>query len=68
MVPRDRTRGDRQTEDWEIPFEHQKTLFHFEGNEKLSQVAERGVRMSLPGDSKKPSGHGPVQLGLSDPG
>ena len=56
-----------QTGTQEVPFEHQETLFHCEGDGALAQVAQGGCGVSILGDTQKPSGHGLGQQTLGGP-
>lgn len=61
MVPSGRTRGNGLRE-------HQETLFHYEGDRALAQVAQRDCGVSIIGYiQKKPSGHSPGQAALGVP-
>jgi len=54
------------TETQEVLSEHQETLYS-EGDQALAQVTQRGCRVSILGDSQKPSGQVPGQLALGSP-
>lgn len=43
-----------------FPSEHQDTLFQCEGHRTLLQVAQKGCGVSIFGDTKNTSGHGPA--------
>ena len=55
------------TEIHKVPSEHQETLFYFEGDRALEQVAQGTCRVSILGDIQKPSGHGTGLLDLGGP-
>lgn len=68
VVASDRTKGKGHTlETQEVPFTHQKTLFHHAGDWTLTQVTQRGTGRSILEDIQNPSGHGPLQLTPGDP-
>lgn len=54
------------TELQEAP-EHHRTLFHYESNGTLAQVAQRGCGVSILRDTEELPGHGPGQLALDGP-
>jgi len=47
--------------------ECQETFVHREGHQALLQVAQKGCGVSIVGDTKNPSGHGPAQPALGGP-
>lgn len=50
-----------------IPYKQQETLFHWEGDQALAQVAQGGSGDSIPEDIQKSSGRGPEHPALSGP-
>ena len=67
VMPSDRTRGSgHKLKHREVPSGHQETLFHSEGNEALSQFAQRGCGVFLV-DTQKPCRHGPGQPAVGGP-
>lgn len=44
-----------------VQFERVKTLFHYEDDQALAQVAQNGDGISISGGSKKPTGDCPGQ-------
>ena len=56
-----------QTEAQEVPSEHQGTLSYCQGDRVLAWVAQSGGGVCILGDTQRPSGHGPGQLGLGGP-
>lgn len=57
-----------QTGTQEFLSEHQEIFLYCTVDWALAQVAQRGGRVSIPGDIQKPSGRGPGKLALDDPG
>jgi len=57
-----------QTEAQEVPSEHEEELLPSEGDRALKQVAQGGCGVSSSGDIQNPSGCGPVQPAIGDPG
>lgn len=55
-----------QTEVQEIPIKRRKCFFHFEGGQTLTQIARRGCRSSVFGDTWNLPGCGPQQPALGD--
>ena len=55
-----------QTEEWEVPPEHEEELLHSEGDRVLEQVAHRGCGFSS-GDIQDLPVCGPLQPALGDP-
>ena len=55
-----------QTEEWEVPSEHEEELLHSEGDGALEQAAQGGCGFSS-GDIQDLPGQGPVQPALGDP-
>ncbi|KAK4827150.1 LOW QUALITY PROTEIN: hypothetical protein QYF61_015104 [Mycteria americana] len=51
----------------EIPSEHKKTLFYWEGGQTLEQVTQRGCGVSIHGAIQSLTGHGPGQPALGGP-
>ena len=56
-----------QTETQKVLSEHEETLFHCEGDQALTQIAQGGCRVSILWDIQKLSGHGPGWLALDGP-
>lgn len=56
-----------QTGTQEVPSEHQKTLFQFDGYEAKAQVAQGDCGVSLFGDTQKQFGHSPGKAALGAP-
>lgn len=47
--------------------EHRETCFHWEGDQALAQVDQRGCGVSVLGDTQKPSGHDSGHLASDGP-
>jgi len=50
-----------------FPEEHEEELLYFEGDGALEQDAQRGCKISFPGDIQNPPGRHPVQPVLGEP-
>lgn len=46
--------AERETQ--EVPSEHQKALFYWEGDQELLQITQRGARLSILADTQTFSG------------
>ena len=56
-----------QTEEQELPSEHEEKLLHSEGDGALAQAAQGGCGVSFSGDIPDLPGQGPVQPAVGDP-
>jgi len=56
-----------QPETQEVPFEHQETVFHCDGDRALAQVAQRDCVVSTLGDTCKSYGQGLGQPAVDSP-
>ncbi|CAN0060768.1 unnamed protein product, partial [Bubo scandiacus] len=66
--PADGTRGSgHKVKHRRFPLNIRELFFYCEGDRALAEVAKRGGGISLVGNIKKPSGHGPGQLALGGP-
>ena len=65
VVPSDSTRA--MCPNWNTGGEHQETLFHYEDDQALEQVAQGCCGVSILRDVQKPSGPKPGQLALGGP-
>ena len=64
-VHTDGTRGNGMNkENHEIPTEHKKRLFHYEGDQPPAQAAQGGCAVSILGNIQKLFGHGSRQPAL----
>lgn len=59
-------RQQAQIQIWEEPFKHKKKLFYDEGDQILTQVAQRGCVVSSLGDTQNLDGHIHEQFSLAD--
>ena len=68
VVPGDRT-GDKgyKLKYRKFCLHKRKKLLHSVSEQTLEEVAQRGCGVSILGDTQKPTGDGPKQLGLGDP-
>jgi len=61
-------KGQRaQTEEQEVPSEHEEELLPSEGDGALEQAAQGGCGVSFSGDIQDLPGQGPVQPAVGDP-
>lgn len=61
LVPSEKIRGNRhKPERKKFHTIMRKNFFYFEGDRVLEQSAQRGFRISFPGDIQNPSAHLPV--------
>lgn len=57
--------AERETQ--EVPSEHQKALFYWEGDKELLQITQRGAGLPILADTQTFSGCDPRQLVLGSP-
>lgn len=51
----------------EIPSKKKKIRFYYKDGHTLEQVAQKGCKVSISGDSQNPTGHNPRQWAVGDP-
>ena len=56
-----------QTEEQEVPSEHEEEFLPSEGDRALAQAAQGGYEFSFSGDIQDLPGQGPVQPAVGDP-